>query len=470
LYFPIIIINSLKKYQTIERRLKMGLTGLEIFKQLPKKNCKECGQPTCLAFAMSLAGGKASLDACPYVSDAAREALDSASAPPIALIKIGAGDKKVLEVGNETVLFRHEKTFNHPTGIAIEVSDTLSADEIKARLEGINKLVFDRVGQIHEVDLVAVKNDSGDAAKFVAAVKLVNEGTKYPAALITSDLAAMEQALEVAGANKPLVYAATADNYEAMVNLAKKYEAPLAVKGEDLNSLSDLVEKIVGLGYKNLVIDSGAREVAKVLADLTQIRRSAINKKYRPFGYPSIAFASNADASQEVINAGVYIAKYAGIVVMSTADPASILPLVTLRLNIYTDPQKPIAVECKVYAVGNPGPDAPIFVTTNFSLTYFCVAGDIEASRIPAYIVPVDTDGISVLTAWAAGKFNPETIAETLNTLDVASKVDHKKIIIPGHVAVLSGATQEKSGWEVIVGPRESSGIPSFLKQRWVNQ
>ena len=444
----------------------MGLTGLEIFKQLPKKNCKECGQPTCLAFAMALAGGKAALDACPYVSDAAKEVLDSASAPPIASIKIGAGEK-VLTIGNETVLFRHDKRFEHPTGIAIEVSDNMTAEEVQAKVAAINKLVFDRVGQIHEVDLVAVVNESGDATKFAETVKLVQENTQYPLVLISEDVAVMEKALEVAAAVKPLVYAATADNYEAMTALAKKYEVPLAVKGTDLNALAELVEKVVALGWKQLVIDSGAREVSQVLADQTQIRRLALKKLFRPLGYPTIAFASNDDHLKEAINAGIYVAKYAGIVVMKSADPADVLPIITLRLNVYTDPQKPIAVESKIYTIGNPGPDAPVFVTTNFSLTYFCVAGDVETARVPAYIVPVDTDGISVLTAWAAGKFSPEKIGETVKELGVMDKVSHNKIIIPGHVAVLSGKLQEVSGYDVVVGPRESSGIPSFLKQKW---
>lgn len=440
----------------------MGLTGLEIFKQLPKKNCKECGQPTCLAFAMQLAAGKASLDACPYVSDAAREALDSASAPPVALIKIGAGEK-AFQLGNETVLFRHDKRFEHPTGIAIQVSDT---EDVKAKVEKINKLVFDRVGQIHEVNLVAVANDSGDAAKFADAVKAAQETTAYPLLLISGDAAAMEKALEVAGANKPVVYGADADNYEAMVAAAKKYDAPLVVKGSDLNSLAELVEKVTALGYKNLILDSGARELSKVIADQTQIRRSAL-KLFRPFGYPTIAFANNDDPIVESLYASTYVAKYAGIVVMKSAEPQHLLPVITLRLNIYTDPQKPIAVESKIYEILNPGPDAPVLVTTNFSLSYFNVAGDTEGARVSAYIVPVDTDGISVLTAWAAGKFTPETIADTVKKLGVMDKVNHKKIIIPGGVAVLSGKTAELTGLEVIVGPRESAGIASFMKQRW---
>jgi len=443
----------------------MGLTGLEIFKQLPKTNCKDCGQPTCLAFAMAMAAGKAGLDQCPHVSEAAKEALGAASAPPVALIKIGVGEKQ-LELGNETVLFRHDKRFEHPTGIAVSVADTMSADEITDKVARINKLVFDRVGQIHSVNLVAVENASGEAEKFAGAVKAAMENTEFPLVLISEDVAAMEKALEVAGSKKPVVCGATAANYEAMTALARKYDTTLVVKGADLNELADLVEKVVALGHKQLLLDSGAREVNRVLADQTQIRRQAL-KRFRPFGYPTITFVTNSDPFQAVVDAGVYIAKYAGVVVLSSADPADILPLITLRLNIYTDPQKPIAVESKIYEIGTPGPDAPVYVTTNFSLTYFCVAGDVEASRVPGYILPVDTDGISVLTGWAAGKFTPEKIAEMLQSCGIADKVNHRKVIIPGGVAVLSGKLQELSGWEVLVGPRESAGIASFLKQRW---
>lgn len=443
----------------------MGLTGLEIFKQLPKTNCKDCGQPTCLAFAMSLAGGKANLDQCPHVSDAAREALDSASAPPIALVKIGAG-ASAIELGNETVLFRHDKRFEHKTGIAVSVCDTMSADEVAAKVDQVNKLVFDRVGQVHSVNLLAVGNCSGDAGKFAEAVKVAAGKTEFPLVLMSEDPAAIEKALEITAAKKPLVCGANAANLEAMTNLAKKFDVPLVVKGSDLNELAALVEKAVGLGHKQIVLDSGAREVNRVLADQTQLRRQAL-KKFRPFGYPTISFADNEDAFQAVVDAGVYIAKYSSIVVLKSADPADVLPLITLRLNVYTDPQKPIAVESKIYEIGNVNADSPVYVTTNFSLTYFCVAGDVETSRVPGYILPVDTDGISVMTGWAAGKFTPEKITDLLQNSGIADKVKHRKVIIPGGVAVLSGKLQELCGWEVLVGPRESAGIPSFLKQRW---
>lgn len=442
----------------------MGLTGLDIFKQLPKTNCKDCGQATCLAFAMQIASGKAGLDGCPHVSAAAKEALESASAPPVALVKIGTGEKEI-KLGNETVLFRHDKRFEHQSAITIIVADT---EDVAAKVTAINKLVFDRVGMLFSVNMVAILNASGDVAKFVAAVTTAQANTDLPLALCTEDVATMGQALEVAGTKKPLIYAATAANYEAMAELAKKYECPLAVKGTDLNSLADLSEKLGALGCKQLILDSGATEVNKVLADQTQIRRLAINKRFRPFGYPTIAVVTSADPVQAILDASVYIAKYAGVVALATADPAEILPLITLRLNIYTDPQKPIAVEAKLYEVGEPGPDAPVIITTNFSLTYFCVQGDVEAARIPAYILPVDSDGTSVLTAWAAGKLTPESISDLIKKSGVEEKVNHKKLILPGGVAVLSGKLNEVSGWEVLVGPYDSGGLPSFLKQRWL--
>lgn len=443
----------------------MALTGLEIYKLLPRTNCKECGQPTCLAFAMQLAAGKVSLEKCPHVSEQAKEALGAASAPPIALVKIGAGER-VLEIGNETVLFRHDKRFEHPSGIAITVPDNLAPADIEARVEAINRLCFDRVGQMHCVDLVAVENASGEAAAFAAAAKAVAGKTSLGLVLISESPEAMAAALAEVGKFRPLVYAATAQNYEQMAALAKEHGTPLAVKADNLTALADLVNKVVTAGVKELVLDTGAREPNQVLADQTQLRRQAL-KRFRPFGYPSITFTKAADPVTRVMEAGVCVAKYAGIVVLDTVDPAEILPLVTLRLNIYTDPQKPIAVEPKVYEIGAVTPQSPLFVTTNFSLTYFCVAGDVEASRVPGYILTVDTDGTSVLTAWAAGKFTPEKIAAALNESGVAEKVAHRKVIIPGGVAVLSGKLQDLSGWEVLVGPRESAGIPAFLKQFW---
>jgi len=443
----------------------MGLTGLQIFKLLPKTNCKECGFPTCLAFAMALASGKANLSQCPYVSDEAKAALEEATAPPIRLIKIGAGDK-VLEIGDEQVLFRHDKTFYHPTGIFIEVSDNLSEDELKAKVDEINDLVFERVGERYEVDGVAIKNDSGSADTFKKAVETVAGKTDKVLILLTEDPAIMEAAASVVADRKPLLYAATGENYEQMVEVAKKFQTPLAVRGKNLDDLADLVEKITGLGYRELVLDSGERQTSKVLADLTQIRRQAIKKRFRPFGYPTISFTTEEDPLKEALQAQVYVSKYGSIVVMKNTCKPALLTLFTWRRNIYTDPQKPIAVQPGIYAIGDVTPDSPVYITTNFSLTFYTVQTEIEATRLPSYLIAFDTDGLSVLTAWAGGKFVGEEIGPWLKESEINQKVNHRKIIIPGGVAAIKGKLEELSGWEVIVGPREASGITAFAKLR----
>lgn len=444
----------------------MALTGLEIYKLLPKTNCKDCGQPTCLAFAMQLAAGKASLDACPHASEEAKERLSAAASPPIALITIGTGNK-VVQVGNETVLFRHEKRFEHPTAIGVTVDDTLSPEELSRRVRAINNLVFERVGQACGVDLVAVRNNSGEVATFTEAVRMTAGETSLPLVLMSHSPACLGAALQVVGERRPLVWAATPANYEEVVPLAVKYSVPLVARAEGLDELAALVPKIVALGHKELLLDSAAHGIGSILFDQTQIRRLAVQKRFGPFGYPTFCSVTGGDPVRNVLDAAVCIAKYVAVLLVDTVDPADILALVTWRLNVYTDPQKPVAVEPKLYAIGNPGPDAPVFVTTNFSLTYFCVAGDVEAARIPAYILAVDTDGTSVLTAWAAGKLTPERIVDALEASDVAARVQHRRLIIPGSIAVLSGRLADLSGWEVLVGPRESSAIPSFLKEYW---
>jgi len=277
----------------------------------------------------------------------------------------------------------------------------------------------------------------------------------------------MEAGLSVVADRKPLIYAATAANYEKMVALAKANSCPLAVKGEGLEATAELVEKIVALDYKELVLDSGARETSKVLADLTQFRRLAVRKKFRSFGYPAIAFTSKEDPREEVVQAGSYLSKYADIVVLKASGKQQLMPLLSWRQNLYTDPQKPIAVEAKLYDIGSPTEDSPVYVTTNFSLTYFIVEGEVESSRIPSRILSVDTGGISVLTAYADNKFSAETITAAIKKSGVEDKVKHRKLVLPGHVAVLKGALEEESGWEVVVGPREASGITKFSKENF---
>lgn len=445
----------------------MGLTGLEIYRQLPRTNCGDCGVPTCLAFAMKLANKQASLDDCPHVSDEAKEALGAASAPPIRLVTIGTGENK-LEIGNETVMFRHEETFHHPTGIAIEVDASASDDELTAKIAEISKLQFERVGQEIGVDLIAVRDtDSGGAAKYAEAVSKVSSSSELPLVLISSDPAAIEEALKVCADGKPLIYAATPDNYEAMAGLAKANSCPLAVAADGLEELASLTDKVKALDVEDLVVDSGARDMVGVIADLTHIRRLALRKAFRPLGYPAMAFTASDDPLSEASEACSYVAKYAGMVVMKNTAPSVVFPVLTMRQNIYTDPQKPIQMDPKVYAVGNVTDKSPVLITTNFSLTYFSVEGEVEASRVPAYILAVDTEGQSVLTAYAAEKLTAEGTAAAMKKYGLDELVSHRKAIIPGFVAVMSGALAEESGWEILVGPREASGIPTYLKTVW---
>jgi acetyl-CoA decarbonylase/synthase complex subunit gamma len=445
----------------------MPLSGLEIYKLLPKTNCKECGQPTCLAFAMKLAQKQAELSACPYVSEESKAKLAAASAPPIRLVTVGTGEKKV-EVGNETVLFRHEKTFFHAPGLFIRLKDTQPLPEFEAAIEQIKNYVVERVGIKMQASGIAIENASGDPATFAKYVAAARAKTDQPLVLLASNPAAVAAGLEKTDGSAPLIYAATADNWKEMATLAAKFKAPLAVRVEgDLNALAALTEQVKGTGVEDLVIDPGVRDTHGSLVALTQLRRLALRSNFRPLGYPIITFpGEKADSvEEETVRAAEHIAKYAGIIVLDHFDPAMIYPLLTLRQNIYTDPQKPIQVSPGLYEINGPQPDSPLLVTTNFSLTYFSVAGEVEGSGKPTWLLIVDSEGMSVLTGWAAGKFDAAKIGKSVQQFNVPSKISHKKLVIPGLVATLSGELEEElPGWEIRVGPREAIDIAAYLK------
>ncbi|MBU0759667.1 MAG: acetyl-CoA decarbonylase/synthase complex subunit gamma [Candidatus Omnitrophica bacterium] len=446
----------------------MALSGLEIYKLLPKTNCKKCGSPTCLAFAMKLAMKKASLDDCPDVTEEAKKALDQASRPPIATIVIGAGDNRI-EIGGETVLFRHEKTFYHQTAIAISVDDTLSVSEIDRRVKNIEEMSFERVGQHITIDMIALVNKTGSSEKFTAALERVLQNSTKAMVLVSDDVKVIEEALKKCAEEKPLIYAATGSNLKDMCRLSKDYKVPLAIKAKGPDELGKLSQEAASLGAEELVLDPLPETLNQALNDFTQIRRASLKKNYRPFGYPIVSFikAEDEDKYGSVRDASVYITKYAGLIVLDSLDREVLLPIVTLRQNIYTDPQKPVTVEPKLYSFGAVDKNSPVMVTTNFSLTFYTVSPEIEASKLPAYLLVTDSEGMSVLTAWAAEKFTPEIIADTMKKLELENVVSHKKIIIPGYVSVLSGKLEDASGWNVMVGPKEASAIPKYLKEVW---
>jgi len=445
----------------------MALTGIEIFKKLPKTNCGECGVPTCLAFAMKLAAGQAELAACPHVSEQSKAELAEASAPPIRPLSIGIGDQ-ALKLGGETVMFRHEKRFVSPTGIAVLVSDKMSEGEIDSRLKKFNQLKYERVGLQLQADLVAVKAESGDPGKFEALVKRVKDRLDGKGVvLLSEDPKVLAAGAKAVADRKPLLYAATKANAEAMAQLAKEISAPLAVKAGTVDELVELATKLTAAGVKDLVLDSGARTPRKALEDQIVIRRAALMKKFRPLGFPTITFPCEMtqDPMMETLLASMLVAKYAGIVVLSDLDGHGLFPLLVERMNIFTDPQRPMATSEGIYEIGGPNENSPVLITSNFSLTYFIVSGEVEGSRVPSWLLVKDTEGLSVMTAWAAGKFGADLIAPFVKKCGIAGKVKHRKLIIPGYAAVISGELEEElPDWKVMIGPREAGHIPAFLK------
>lgn len=444
----------------------MPLTGIEIFKLLPKTNCGECGVPTCLAFAMKLASGKAELTACPYVSEEASAKLTEASAPPILPVTIGVGDR-ALKVGGETVMFRHEKRFENPPGLAILISDTMESAEVDARLERCQKLQYERVGLTLRPELVAIKNDSGDTQKFEALVSKVKQNSDCGIILMSDNPDNLEAALKVCAEQKPLIYAATSDNVDRLASLAKENSCPVAVKASGLEELVELTTKLTDAGIKNIVIDSGSRTLRKAFEEQVNIRRTALIKKFRPLGFPTIVFPCEMtdNPMKEAVIASIFIAKYAGIIVLSDFQGESLFPLLVERMNVYTDPQRPLATTEKIYEINNPDENSPVLITSNFSLTYFIVSGEIENSKVPTWLLVKDTEGLSVMTSWAAGKFSADIIGPFVKKSGISDKVKHHKLVIPGYIAAESGGLEEElPDWEILVGPREGSRIPAYLK------
>lgn len=447
----------------------MALSGLEIYKLLPQTNCKDCGYPTCLAFAMKLAAKQATLDDCPHVSEEAKSKLAAASAPPIRLVELKAEEGE-LAVGNETVLFRHEKTFFHKCGLFWRLRDEEGAEELKRKASAANAFQVDYVGIDLFLDGFAIEAASGDPATFASAVQAVREVSKRPLILLAHTPEAAKAGLEAADGIRPLLYSADSENWEAMASIAKEKGVPLVARGETLDELADLTQKINGAGVADLVLDPAVAGHLDTLDRLTALRRLALKETFRPLGFPIITFPGGNTDVDEALLAAEQIAKYGGLIVLDTFDPASIYALLVLRQNIYTDPQKPIQVQPGLYEINNPDPADPLMVTTNFSITYFSVANEVEGSGKKGWLLVTDSEGMSVLTAWAAGKFDAERIAKDVKAFNVAEKIDHQKVIIPGHVAVISGELEEElPGWEIMVGPREAVDINAYLETMWKN-
>ena len=440
----------------------MPMTALDIFKLLAKKNCGECGVPTCLAFAMMLANKQTELTKCPYVSPEVVQQLESSASPPMRTVTVGD-----LEIGGETELFRHEKKFFNQTAYAVVIEDDSDNESIAERAKKLDAMKYERIGIISGVDLIAIKS-KGDAQRFSEVVTLVKENSGLPLVLMSDDPQVVEAGLKVVSKAKPLIYAGNANNCAALAKLARQYACPVALYSDDVDELVSLSEIAKSEGADDIVLDLnlGAKPLRDALEWLTILRRLSVKKLFRPLGYPIMLNVDNgADGETQAIRATLGTLNYASLIIFGDLDAARLYPLTTLRTNIFTDPQALIQVNPGLYDIGKPDRNSPVIVTSNFSLTYFTVASDIEASKVPARLLVVDTEGLSVMTAFAADKFTPETIAQALEEYKVAEKVDHRKLIIPGMIAMLKMKLEELTGWEVIVGVKDSSALPKYLKE-----
>ncbi len=443
----------------------VALKALEIYKMLPKKNCKECGFPTCLTFAMKLAAGKADADSCPYLDDATKELLRGATRPPIQLLKLGVGERSV-PVGDEIVLFRHEKAFYHPPGIFFSVSDLWERERIIPVAERVMEEIFPRVGESLRFNGLAVRNESGNPEAFGKAVAVVEEVAEFPEILISGLAEALEAGLAHCGNYRPVIHAATPGNHGELAPIAKRFGCPLVVRAGDPGELAGLAKACKGLGVRDLILDPAPANLGEFIASSTAIRKKAIDRSEPDLGHPVYLDATAFAPEESAIVAGIL--KYAGVIVTSVLPPGTARMALTLRQNIYTDPQKPIQMTPGLYRVGEPGPDSPLLATVNFSLTYFTLLGYLEASRIPCHLLIVDTEGFSVLTAVAAGKFSERLVKDSLDRYQAAGQVKHRILIIPGYAAPLSGRIEEATGWKVLVGPRDAADIGEFLEKEWV--
>ena len=444
----------------------MALNGIQIFKLTPKKNCKECGCPTCMAFSMKVAQGAMKIEQCPHMSDEALASLSEATAPPMKTIKVGAGDAE-LSLGGETVLFRHEKTFVSRTRYAMSLCTCMDDETVAQKLEDIKKVDYERIGERMFVEMVYVNYSADGKQDYVELVKKAAE-TGRILILDCKDAEIAKAALEVCKDGKPILNGADASNYEAMNAVATAAGVVLGVSGADLSEIHDTVEKLEGLGNKNLVIDVTGADVKETFKNAVQIRKAAIKDGDRTFGYPSIVNLHKiaaGDLHKQAALLSLFTMKYGSVIVAEHIGYAEALPLYGLRQNLFTDPQKPMKVEPGVYPLNGADENSVCLTTVDFALTYFLVSGELERSGVPVNLIINDAGGLSVLTSWAAGKFSSSSIAKFFQEQDIEGKIKSRKLIIPGKVAVLKGELEAKMpGWEIIIAPNEAVQLVKFMK------
>ena len=464
------------------------LSPIDVYKLLPKTNCKECGEKNCMAFATKLVSRDVSLENCPPLLTKEHrktyKQLMELLKPAIKEVVIGVGERAV-KIGGKLVMYRHELAYFNPTAIAVDVTDEMSEEEISDRTKRVEQFKFGYIGQTLKLDMIAVRSTSNDPDKFKATVRKVAENTNLPLILCSLNSNVLEAGLKVVSKSRPLLYAVTKENWKEMAELVLLYECPLTVFApNDLKLLKSLTKTLLEYGVEDLVLDPGtfpSGGLASTLNNFTMIRRAACKRGDELLGFPlmgvpMVAWMERGEASEEIVKwreaylAAMLIVRFADILILHSVDGWALLPTVILRQNIYTDPRKPAAVEPGLRVFGAPDENSPVMFTANFALTYYTVASDIESTKVNAYLLVVDTEGIAVDSAVAGRKLTAEKVASAIRASGIENKVMHRKLIIPGKSARLSGEIEELSGWQVLVGPKDSSGIPKFLQEKWQNQ
>jgi len=461
------------------------LSPIDVYKLLPKTNCKECGQENCMAFATKIVNREVTIDQClPLLKKENEKAylkLKDLLKPAVKEVVVGVGDK-AKKLGGKLVMYRHEFTYSNPTAIAIDVTDEMPEQEIVSRINRTEQFSFEYIGYTLKLDMIAVRCTSGDAEKFKATVKKVAETTTLPMIICTLNSNVAEAGLMAAPKANPLLYAATTENWKDMAELALMYGCPLVVSApNDLNALVSLTKTLLAYGVKDLVLDPGTflnDGLGDTINNFTMLRRAACKSGeelagFPLMGIPLVAWMDKGETADEIIKwreaylASMLVVRYADILVMHGADGWSLLPTAVLRQNIYTDPRKPVAVAPGLKVFGTPDENSPVFFTSNFALTYYTVASDLESSKINAYLIVVETEGSAIDSGVAGRKLTAERVADAIKASGVEGKVKHRKIIIPGKASRISGEIEELSGWKVQVGPRDSSEIPKYLIEKW---
>lgn len=446
----------------------MALKALDIFKLTPKKNCKDCGFPTCMAFSMKVASGAIEVSKCPHMSEDSIAKLSDATAPLMKGLKIGTGACEY-EVGAETVLFRHEKTLVNRNRFAVAFCECMTNEEIDAKISNIRNVNYIRIGEEMKVEMAVLEYFANKEGFLNLVNRVKDSGLDLAYIIACEDPEVAKEAVEILKDKKPALYGANKDNYKEMIEVVKGYKLPIGIKASSLEELYSTVESVQKAGYKELILDVTGDSIKDTFTNAVQVRRIALKEQDRTFGYPSIVFANklaDKNSNMEVALSSMFTIKYGSIIVLDDIDYSKALPLFALRQNIFTDPQRPMRVETKIYPINNPDENSPVLVTVDFALTYFIIAGEIERSKVPTWLVIPDAGGYSVLTAWAAGKFGGNSISKFINECGVAEKTKNRDIIIPGKVAVLKGDIEDNlPGWNVVIGPDESMELPKFLRE-----